>query len=175
MDEPSRGRISRWSKKKIESRQAETAEEPIIDGAKTDSSTKENSSTAQLSDIPSLDNLNSDSDFTRFLQSDVPASIKKAALRKLWLSDPVLANVDGLNDYDENFATMGLGKLVKTAYQVGAGMVEQIEKSESTAVETSAQQAEKSSPDLNPQEDIISDNPNSSQGRGTDSPKNSES
>lgn len=27
----------------------------------------------------------------------------RAALRKLWLSDPVFANLDGLNDYDEDF------------------------------------------------------------------------
>ena len=32
--------------------------------------------------------------------------------------------MDGLNDYDENFATMGLGKAVKTAYQIGKGMIE---------------------------------------------------
>ena len=30
----------------------------------------------------------------------MPEHLKQAALRKLWLSNPVFANLDGLNDYD---------------------------------------------------------------------------
>ncbi|PPR18003.1 MAG: hypothetical protein CFH37_00770 [Alphaproteobacteria bacterium MarineAlpha9_Bin7] len=77
-----------------------------------------------------MEDLTADSDFTPFLQTGVPSALKRAALRKLWSSDPVLANVDGLNDYDEDFAKMGLGKVVRTIYQVGKGMIEQAEKPE---------------------------------------------
>ena len=47
-------------------------------------------------------------DFSRFLQEDVPEHIRRAALRKLWESDETLANLDGLNDYDEDFTPAGM-------------------------------------------------------------------
>jgi hypothetical protein len=54
-------------------------------------------------DLPDIETLEKDSDYTPFLAEGVPESIRKLALRKLWASDPVLANIDGLNDYDEDF------------------------------------------------------------------------
>ena len=78
-------------------------------------------------DLPSIDSLTAESDYTPFLQEGVPDALRKAALRKLWRSNPVLANVDGLNDYDEDFARMGLGKVVNTAFEIGKGMVRRIE------------------------------------------------
>jgi hypothetical protein len=49
-------------------------------------------------------------------------------LRKLWLSDPIFANLDGLNDYDENFNL--IDKIIAAAdtnYKVGRGMLSQEE------------------------------------------------
>jgi hypothetical protein len=54
-------------------------------------------------DLPDIETLEKDSDYTPFLAEGVPEAIRKLALRKLWASDPVLANIDGLNDYDEDF------------------------------------------------------------------------
>ena len=54
-------------------------------------------------DLPSIAGLNRNSDYTPFLREGVPEALTRAALRKLWLSDPVFANLDGLNDYDEDF------------------------------------------------------------------------
>jgi len=54
-------------------------------------------------DLPDIDSLEADSDFTPFMQEGVPEKLQRLALRKLWNSDPILANVDGLNDYDEDF------------------------------------------------------------------------
>ncbi len=47
-------------------------------------------------------------DFSRFLREDVPERLQRAALRKLWNSDDILANLDGLNDYDEDFTPAGM-------------------------------------------------------------------
>ena len=115
--------IRRWSQRKTEARQAQTPEVPkeIEPGSETPSSGQDTSLDA--SSLPPLEDLTADSDFTPFLQTGVPSALKRAALRKLWSSDPVFANVDGLNDYDEDFARMGLGKVVQTAYQVGKGMI----------------------------------------------------
>ncbi len=53
--------------------------------------------------LPSIDSLDKDSDFTPFLADGVPEDIARAALRKMWLSDPIFAFRDGLDDYDEDF------------------------------------------------------------------------
>jgi hypothetical protein len=54
----------------------------------------------------------------------VPEQLRKRALRKLWRLNPVFANLDGLNDYDEDFTdAAAVLEGVKTLYQVGKGMV----------------------------------------------------
>ena len=50
-----------------------------------------------------IEKLDYDSDFTVFMHEKVPQAIRRQALRHLWATNPILANVDGLNDYDEDF------------------------------------------------------------------------
>ena len=115
--------VRRWSEKKTEARQTQPAKAHNAIESSSENMGPDGNSPLDPNDLPSLESLTADSDFTPFLHADVPSILKKAALRKLWKSDPVLANVDGLNDYDEDFARMGLGKVVQTAYQVGKGMI----------------------------------------------------
>ena len=63
-----------------------------------------------------------------FLASALPQRLKTRALRRLWRLNPVLANVDGLVDYGEDF-TDGAKILenMQTAYQVGKGMLKHVE------------------------------------------------
>ena len=58
----------------------------------------------------------------RFVRAAVPQHLKRIALRRLWRSNPVLANLDGLNDYDTDFTggSVAPGEL-KTLYAVGRG------------------------------------------------------
>ncbi len=42
-------------------------------------------------------------DFSAFLKRGVPEALRRDALRKFFNSDPLLANLDGLNDYDQDF------------------------------------------------------------------------
>lgn len=79
-------------------------------------------------DLPDPETLQPGDDFTGFMQAAVPERIRKLALRRLWRSNPVLANVDNLVDYGEDFTKEGaLGKVVKTAYQVGKGIINKVE------------------------------------------------
>ena len=72
--------------------------------------------------LPSLDSLGPGSDFKAFMQAHVPSRIRTLALRKLWGSNPVLANLDGLIDYGEDFTDKALAVAnLQTAYQVGKG------------------------------------------------------
>ncbi len=81
---------------------------------------------AAAEELPDIGSLDKTSDFTVFLKEGVPEVIRRKALRRLWRLDPVLANLDGLNDYDEDFSVAGLvvGHL-KTLYKVGKGYLDE--------------------------------------------------
>ena len=59
------------------------------------------------------------------LASAVPQRLKTRALRRLWTTNPVLANLDGLNDYDTDFTDAATCvENIQTLYKVGRGMVD---------------------------------------------------
>ena len=75
-------------------------------------------------DLPDPDTLQMGDDFKAFMSRAVPEHLRKKALRQLWRSNPVLACVDGLNDYDEDYLTGSFGNdPIKTTYQVGKGLL----------------------------------------------------
>lgn len=76
---------------------------------------------AELENVD-IEALTYDSDYTQFMQEGVPEALKRRALRQLWRSDPILANVDGLNDYDGDFTDAALAvDVLKTIHKVGRG------------------------------------------------------
>lgn len=77
--------------------------------------------------LPSPETLKEGDDFSGFMQAGVPEFLRKRALRVLWRSNPVLANLDGLNDYDDDFNSPELTqKVLATGYQVGRGFVKKV-------------------------------------------------
>lgn len=76
-------------------------------------------------DLPDPDRLKAGDDFAAFLRREVPGFLRQRALRRLWRTNPVLANLDGLVDHGEDFSDAATVKpAMQTAYQVGRGMVE---------------------------------------------------
>ena len=77
--------------------------------------------------LPVPESLSRGDDFSQFMAAGVPEFLRKRALRVLWKSNPVLANLDGLNDYDEDFRSPELTKKVlATGYQVGRGFLRDV-------------------------------------------------
>ncbi len=75
-----------------------------------------------------FDKLNYASDYTQFLKEGVPEAVKRRALRLLWGSNPILANLDGLNDYDEDFTDAALAvKVLSSNYKPGSGYLSEEE------------------------------------------------
>jgi hypothetical protein len=75
--------------------------------------------------LPDLESLTYESDYSPFLQKGVPVELRNQALRRLWRSSPVLANLDGLVEYGQDYSGVGTKKmLVRTAYRVGRGMID---------------------------------------------------
>ena len=77
--------------------------------------------------LPDPDTLKTGDDFRAFMAKAVPARIRNRALRKLWISNPVLANLDELLDYGEDFTDAAtVVENLQTAYQVGKGFVDRV-------------------------------------------------
>ncbi|ASM74549.1 MULTISPECIES: DUF3306 domain-containing protein [Roseobacteraceae] len=75
--------------------------------------------------LPSPDNLVDGAQLREFLKAQLPQRLKTRALRGFWRSNPVLACLDGLNDYDDDYTLASTaGQTVNTLYQVGKGMVQ---------------------------------------------------
>lgn len=68
-----------------------------------------------VKNLPPIEALNKDSDFTPFLAKNVPDFLRRKALKVLWRSDPVLANLDGLNDYDGDY---GMAAVIAEALEM---------------------------------------------------------
>ena len=66
-----------------------------------------------VKDLPPIESLTKDSDFTPFFAQNVPDFLKRQAYRVLWRSNPIFNFRDGLDDYDEDFSLAKLvGKIV---------------------------------------------------------------
>ena len=90
-------------------------------------------------ELPDPDTLGKGDDFTVFMAKAVPDQIRRRALRALWRSNPVLANVDMLVDYGEDFTDSAMVvENMQTAYQVGKGMMKHIEEMARQAEEAEA-------------------------------------
>ena len=102
-----------------------------------------------VSQLPPIESLTKDSDYTQFLSEKVPEFIRKRALTVLWRSDPVLANLDGLNDYDENFRLIDtlISAANDTVYRVGKGHL----KNEELEAEAKARAEQQSKAELEPE------------------------
>ncbi|WP_434617860.1 DUF3306 domain-containing protein [Azospirillum sp. B2RO_4] len=122
----------------------ETAELPVaiaedipVDPAQPDADPED-----PLKDLPPIEDLTGESDFTPFLRAEVPEDLHRQALRKLWASDPVYANDDGLKDYADDYASLFTGDVsVKTLYRVGKGFLDtldEVAESEELSPATSA-------------------------------------
>jgi hypothetical protein len=140
-------KLSRWSQRKHAARHGgalpEPAQTPAEDtGADRQATTQAEANAApaatnaggtataaeEMPALPPIEELTAQSDYTVFLGKNVPEALTRAALRKLWLSDPVLANLDGLNDYCEDLNIVDTPiTLAQTSYRAGKGYLDEAE------------------------------------------------
>ncbi|MEM7426246.1 MAG: DUF3306 domain-containing protein [Pseudomonadota bacterium] len=127
------GLLSRWAKRKEAVRQEEETEaaalaEPAQEPVELPEPETEEEALAQLSEAEpelaeqlsaiDIDKLTFDDDFTVFMQKKVPQIIRRRALSKLWLSHPILANLDGMNEYDEDYTQAAdAAEMVRKAFE----------------------------------------------------------
>lgn len=109
MDKPDdKGFLSRWSARKAEAR-AKDADVPAAPEPAAETVPE-----IDLASLPSIDELTEASDYTVFLQKGVPDAMRKAALRKLWVTEPSVVNYRPLVEYAWHNNEPGFGPLLPT-------------------------------------------------------------
>ena len=113
LKEESESKLTPVAKEQEESRGAPEVEEDAPESDEPNAAEK---------DLPEVESLDYDSDYSGFMAKGVSERLRNRALRQLWRSNPILANVDGLNDYDEDFRDLGIGlQGLKTSYDAMKG------------------------------------------------------
>lgn len=122
-----------WARRKarVEAEAAEDArraEEARADAVAQDLAEKTDEDILAEYGLPDPDDLVPGDGIAGFMRREIPERLRRRAMRKLWRSNPVLACVDGLNDYDDDYTNAATDMPgVKTAYQIGKGMKAHVE------------------------------------------------
>lgn len=154
------GFLSRWARRKQEVREAEereavlaphpgdatalAGEQALADPDQRELPPDEETKQRWIEELEAIDidALSYDSDFTVFMKSWVPGALRQKALRKLWGSNPALAVLDGLNDYDLDYTDKAVNAgVVVSSYMPGRGyasLEDVVEKVEELAADAQA-------------------------------------
>jgi hypothetical protein len=104
--------LSRWSRRKQEAgerseKKEEAADKPPAEPVAENEPVRATSAPASIpipkfdvESLPSIESISAESDITAFMRAGVPEALKRAALRRVWSSDPAIRDFVGLN---ENF------------------------------------------------------------------------
>jgi hypothetical protein len=154
------GFAGRWSRLKAEARAPEPTPVPVaapeptlaprdgqlLDAQTPDADAPDEKAAPEKTELPPLESLTKDSDFSLFMRSDVADDARKQALRKLWTLDPHFATIDisECHSIDFNAVPTFPNGLLNTSYRVGSGMVEaveEIERAEAAKAEAAAKES----------------------------------
>ncbi|GAA0847759.1 hypothetical protein GCM10009113_24690 [Marinobacter szutsaonensis] len=147
-------RLQRWARKKAEAdKQAEQSPPPVTEPEPTPEEQELVINEAlpehellEKYGLPNPETIEPGTDITGFMRKEIPEFLRRKALRGLWKSNPVLAVLDGLNDYDEDYTLASTaGQTVTSLYKVGEGLVDKAKKAADVVEDQSSEQVRISS------------------------------
>ena len=125
-----KGFLSRWSDRKLKG-EDDALPATELDGVKETSREDEfegktDDEILSILELPDPETLKLGDTVEKFMDGRVPERIRARALRAFWKTNPVLANIDGLDEYCDDYtdAAMVIENL-QTIYEVGKGYAEQ--------------------------------------------------
>ena len=136
MAEDKEGFLSRWSKRKQAQlsnpdfdpdEEVPTTDLVEIDEEQMEAERAEVEANRLAAEAVDLQKVEYGFDFSIFMKRGVPDLLRKKALQKFFNSNPVLANLDGLNDYDEDYNNP-LHMVYKSTWDVARGFLTESEK-----------------------------------------------
>jgi hypothetical protein len=129
------GFAQRWSRLKQQARAEEEREKappaddkPAAEGDADENKEETKEKPFDPADLPPVESLTKDSDYSPFMRADVPEELRQKALRRLWASDPVLSSPElfDMHTLDYN-AVPTFPEGVRTAFRVGRGILDAFE------------------------------------------------
>lgn len=79
---------------------------------------------ALIKDLPPIESLTKESDFTAFFKKGVPDDLRQKALKRLWSLDPQFDVVDVFTEYGGDYTKMDpIDPVTQTIYKVGLGFL----------------------------------------------------
>lgn len=124
------GFLGRWSARKQAARgdDAESVQEPVAAPEATEEPEKSDAEILEELGLKDPEDMTAEDDFSGFMASGIPERLRNRALRKLWLTNPVLANLDDLVEYGEDYTDAAtVVENLQTAYRIGKGFLRQEE------------------------------------------------
>lgn len=109
-DDGEGGFLGRWSRRKAEQRRGAIREERPADAPEPANAALP--VPVDPASLPDIESLTPESDFSPFLRAGVPDALRKAALRKLYVTEPSVVNYEPLVEYGWNFTAPGYGDLL---------------------------------------------------------------
>ena len=128
IDNDEKSFLSRWSERKLEDKKLkgqDVQNKEHVNPEDIKAKELELEENRKAAEAINIEELTDKSDYQVFFKEGVSDAVKQMALRKLWRSNPVFANLDGLNDYDENFASPHhIIEKFQSAWKVGKGYLQ---------------------------------------------------
>ena len=121
-----KGFLSRWSDRKLNV-EPDGTEPPSSESLPEKKSEEEfegktDEEILSILELPEPETLKLGDTVEKFMDGRVPERIRLRALRAFWKTNPVLANIDGLDEYCEDYTDAALVvENLQTIYQVGKG------------------------------------------------------
>ena len=125
-----KGFLSRWSDRKLSAEQ----DEPALPSAGVEQAEesldefegKSDDEILSILELPDPETLTLGDTVEKFMSGRVPERIRARALRAFWKTNPVLANLDGLDEYWDDYTDAAMIiENMETIYQVGKGYATQ--------------------------------------------------
>ncbi|BAE51472.1 DUF3306 domain-containing protein [Paramagnetospirillum magneticum] len=116
--------LSRWSRRKLDTKVQPAPLPP--DEARASGEAGVPAPAEPPPDLPPVETLDKDSDYSAFLKAGVPQELKQAALQKLWASDPALMAPEVMDLHMGDY-TSPVAEVVKTAWRLGKGVLDAAE------------------------------------------------
>ena len=125
-----KGFLSRWSDRKLKS-DIEASENTLPDALPEEAAGdefegKSDEEILSILELPEPETLKLGDTVEKFMDGRVPERIRARALRAFWKTNPVLANIDGLDEYCDDYTDAAMIiENMQTIYEVGKGYATQ--------------------------------------------------
>ena len=129
--------LSRWAKRKSAAVEKPATSPDLASAAAgpppmptSETTDADEAESVEALDLPDIENLTAESDFTVFMKEGVPDELRNLALRRMWRLVPIFGELDGMNDYDEDYSVVVKIAEGLSNYEIGKGYVDEDEEKE---------------------------------------------